>query len=134
MSLAADAPLYHQRGRLLNPTLLGLTENLLNPVGDSPKCFILVRTSALSSCLSERLNRFSLCWLILSAALPGPPLAALDPRPPFLLSRRAHCMLFLLSSGWSEVWEEVETGSEEVELRWAPVRDRRGSLDSLVSS
>ncbi|KAA8585209.1 hypothetical protein FQN60_003903 [Etheostoma spectabile] len=72
---------------------------------------------ALSSCLSERLNRVSLCWLILSAALPAPPLAPLEPRPPFLLSRRAHCMLFLLSSGWSEEWEEVVTGSEEVELR-----------------
>ncbi|KAG7243468.1 hypothetical protein INR49_011024, partial [Caranx melampygus] len=68
----------------------------------------------------ERLNRVSLCWLIRSAALPGPPLAPLELRPPFLLSRRAHCMLFLLSSGWSEEWEEVEMGSEEVELRCAP--------------
>lgn len=91
--------------------------DLLNPVGERPKCFILVRTKALSSCLSERRNRVSLCWLILSAALPGPPLAALELRPPFLLSLRAHCMLFLLSSGWSEEWEEVETGSEEVEFR-----------------
>ena len=91
--------------------------DLLNPVGERPKCFILVRTRALSSCLSERLNRVSLCWLILSAALPGPPLDALEPRPPFLLSLRAHCMLFLLSSGWSEEWDDVETGSEEVELR-----------------
>ena len=90
---------------------------LLNPVGERPKCFILVRTRALSSCLSERLNRVSLCWLILSAALPAAPLAPLELRPPFLLSRRAHCMLFLLSSGWSEEWEEVEMGSEEVELR-----------------
>lgn len=106
----------------------------LNPVGERPKCFILVRTRALSSCLSERLKSVSLCWLILSVALPGPPLAALEPRPPFLLRRRAHCMLFLLSSGWSEECEEVEMGSEEVELRWAPDRDSSGSLGSRVSS
>lgn len=110
--------------------------DLLKPVGDRPKCFIRVRTRALSSCLSDRLNKVSLCWLILSAALPGPPLAPLEPRPPFLLSRRAHCMLFLLSSGWSEQCEEEEEemGSEEVELRWTPVRDSSGSLGSLVSS
>lgn len=106
----------------------------LNPLGERPKCFILVRTSALSSCLSERLKRVSLCWLILSAALPGPPLDPLELRPPFLLNRRAHCMLFLLSSGWSEECEEVEMGSEDVEFRWALVRDNRGSLGSLVSS
>ena len=57
----------------------------------------------------------------------------LCPRPPFLLSLRAHCMLFLLSRGWSEEWDE-EGGSEEVELRWGPVLDSRGSLGSRVSS
>lgn len=83
-----------------------------------------VRTSALSSCLSERRNRLSLCCVILSAALPAP-LAPLDPRPLFRLSRRAHCMLFLLSRGWSMVWEDVEEeegGSDEVELRCGPER------------
>lgn len=93
-----------------------------------------VRTRALSSCLSERLNRVSLCWLILSAALPVAPFDPLGPRPPFLLSLLAHCMLFRRRRGWSEEWEEEEGGSEEVELRWGPLRDSRGSLGSLVSS
>jgi hypothetical protein len=43
-------------------------------------------------------------------------------------------MLFRRRRGWSEEWEEEEGGSEEVELRWGPLRDSRGSLGSLVSS
>ncbi|KAG7266539.1 hypothetical protein CRUP_000999 [Coryphaenoides rupestris] len=51
-----------------------------------------------SSCLSERRYRLSRCWEMRSARLAGFTL--------FLLSRRAHCMLFLLSSGCSD-WSLV---------------------------
>lgn len=90
------------------------------PVVGKPRCFIRFLTSSDSSCRSERRYRLRRCWLIHSAVL-------LECLLPFLLSRRAHCMLLRRSSGCSD-W------SLEHELRWWLVLMPQCSLTSLVSS
>lgn len=74
------------------------------PTVGRPRCFMRFFTSSDSSCRSERRYRLSLCCEMRSALLDGLVL--------FLLSRRAHCMLFFLSSGCSD-WSLV------VEFLWA---------------
>lgn len=75
-------------------------------------------TSSDSSCLSERRYRFRRCWLMRSARL--------GVLVFFLLSRLAHCMLFLRRSGCSD-W------SLPVEFLWA-VFSFQDSLRSRWSS
>lgn len=90
------------------------------PVVGKPRCFMRFLTSSDSSCRSERRYRLSRCWLIHSAVLPECLL-------PFLLSRRAHCMLLRRSSGCSD-W------SLEHEFLWWPVLIPQCSFTSFVSS
>lgn len=74
------------------------------PTVGRPRCFMRFLTSSESSWRSERRYRLSLCWEMRSARLDGFVF--------FLLRRRAHCMLFFLSSGCSD-WSLV------VEFLWA---------------
>lgn len=90
------------------------------PVVGRPRCFMRFLTSSDSSCLSERRYRLRRCWLIHSAVL-------LECLLPFLLSRRAHCMLLRRSSGCSD-W------SLEHEFLWWLVLMPQCSFTSFVSS
>lgn len=83
-----------EHGRLFHPPY---------PTVGRPRCFMRFFTSSDSSCRSERRYRLSRCCEMRSALLDGLAL--------FLLSRRAHCMLFFLSSGCSD-WSLV------VEFLW----------------
>lgn len=93
------------------------------PTVGRPRCFMRFLTSSESSCRSERRYRLSLCCEIRSALLAGLLF--------FLLSRRAHCMLFFLRSGcsdWSLVVEFLWAVFSFQDARWSRCSSPRSAL------